>query len=60
MHPGPRVCWSMWCVCECLSEQVPHIGMKPDESDVYCDVDVGEFGMTPGGNSYVDGVVENL
>ena len=50
----------MWCVCECLSEQVTHIGMKPDDIDVYCDVDVGEFGMTPGGNSYVDGVVESL
>ena len=49
-------------VCECFPdlEQVKHIDMKPDDIDAYYGVEVGDFRLTPGGNSYVDGVVEGF
>ena len=49
-------------VCECFPdlEQVKHIDLKPDDIDVYYGVDVGDFRLTPGGNSYVNGVVEDF
>ena len=40
-------------VCESLPtlQQVKHIDMKPDDIDVYYGIDVGDFRLTPGGNS---------
>ena len=34
---------------------VPPIDMKPDDIDVYHGAEVGDFGLVPGGNSYIDG-----